>query len=252
MKKRVSIVIFALIVVLTIIVCFMAHHYYGLTDERPTFSCQQHQDDTLRLAIIGDSWAFYHYKHDASLAQKLSDKTHHPVKINSYGLCGATSKEVYNCLFEDKALHQLLQDGADYCFLSVGINDTYKKIGADYYAHHTILILRFLLQNNITPILLEIPDYDINYAYEHQTADRKFLRHLSMFFTNSSLDCREDYRQALRKRIDEARISHQVILIPNQQWDMCLYRSDRMHLNDKGYEALDSCLTSIININTTN
>ena len=50
----------------------------------------------------------------------------------------------------------------------------------------------------------------------------------------------------------KAHISQQVILIPRQQWDMCLYLSDRMHLNDKGYEALDSCLTSIININTTN
>jgi len=246
MKKKVFLIAFAIIIVLIMTVYITAHHYFGLMNERPIFSCQQHQDDTLRLAIIGDSWAFYHHDYDVSLAQQLSEKTHHPVKTSTYGLCGATSKEVYCSIFEDETLHRLLKNGFDYCFLSVGINDTYKKMGADYYAHHTTLILRFLLQNGISPIILEIPDYDINFAYEHQTSGRKCLRQLSMLITNSSLDCRQDYRQALRKRLDEAHIAQQIALIPNLQWPMRLYLSDRMHLNEKGYKVLDYCLTSII------
>lgn len=245
-----SLVFLAVLVAVVATVGLKARHYYGVAAERPVYPCQHHRDDTLRLAIVGDSWAFCHRDHDGSLARLLGERTHRPVKVGTYGLCGATSKEVYVSMFEDDGLRRLLQAGADYCFISVGINDTYKKMGARYYAHHTVLILRFLLENGITPILLEIPDYDISYAYERQTPDRKLLRRLSMLVTGNPLDCRESYRQALRQVIEERRIVGPLI-IPNQHWDMSLYQSDRMHLGCRGYEVLDSCICKFIGNNVS-
>ncbi len=224
--------------------------YYGLATERASYACLHHQDDTLRLAIIGDSWAHLHQPHDSLLQQTISKQTGRSVKVNSYGLCGQTSKEVYQSMFNDEGMHRLLSEGADYCFISVGINDTYKKIGANYYAHHTCMILRFLLQNGITPILLEIPDYDIAYTYEHQTLQKKLLRQLSMVITGSALDCREDYRQALRKAMETQPLMSGTVIIANQHWDRSLYIADRMHLNSRGYQVLDSIIANQLQVCT--
>lgn len=232
--------------ILSIAIGIMAYRYYGYATERTPYDCLQHHDDTLRVAVIGDSWAFFHHEHDASLANMLSSQTGRAVKVKTYGICGLTSKEVYQSFFDDEAMRLLLEDGADYCFVSVGINDTYKKIGAGYYVYHTLCIVRFLLHNHITPILLEIPVYDIQYAYEHQTFDRKLLRQLSMLVTSSPLDCRDTYRQSLRQTLDQEGLTQKVIIIDNHQWDMSLYRPDRMHLNEQGYMVLDSCMTSEI------
>lgn len=224
--------------------------YYGLTTEQTPYTCLHHQDDTLRLAIIGDSWAHLHQPHDSLLQQAISKQTGRPVKVSSYGLCGQTSKEVYLSMFNNEGLRRLLSEGADYCFISVGINDTYKKTGANYFAQHTCMILRFLLQNGIAPILLEIPDYDIAYTYEHQTLRKKLLRQLSMVITGSALDCREDYRQALRRKIEARRLKDSIILIANQHWDMSLYITDRMHLNSRGYQVLDSIIANQLQVCT--
>lgn len=208
-------------------------------------TCQQYQDDTIRIAMIGDSWVFFHYQYNDTLADLINQKTGKPVKVSAYGLCGKTSKEIYQSFFDDQIMKALLEQGADYCFISVGINDTYKKMGANYYSHSTICILRFLLQNNIKPILLEIPAYDIYYVYERQTLFKKFARCISMFLTNSSLDCIEDYRKALKRELHKERIDEKIIYL-RHTWSSKHYNTDRMHLNDKSYQLIDSCIAITI------
>ena len=190
------------------------HNYYNPASERSAYTCQQHQDDTLRLAMIGDSWVFNHYPYNDTLASMIRQIIKKPTIVSAYGLCGS-------------------------------INDTYKKMGAKYYAQNSTNILRFLLKNNIKPILLEIPNYDINYAYEHQTADRKLLRQLSMLLTRSELDCRQEYRQALAHELVKTGIGEQIQII-HFPGTLEYYKSDRMHLNEKGYHILDSCIVNEI------
>lgn len=218
------------------------YNYYAPASERDIYTCEQHQNDTLRIAMIGDSWVFLHYPYNETLENLISRKKKRPVKVSAYGLCGKTSKEVYNSFFNDQAIQSLLEQGADYCFISVGINDTYKKMGANYYTQSTAFILRFLLQNNIKPILLEIPNYDINYAYEHQTTSKKLLRQLSMLVTCSQIDCREEYRHALIHQLQDLGIENHIIIL-RFPYSMDYYEADRMHLSDKGYQLLDSCIS---------
>lgn len=246
MKRKRQIWILVLLIAV-ICGCLMipVYNYYTPASERAVYTCEQPQDDTLRIAMIGDSWVFLHYPYNDTLKNLISQKTGRPVKVSAYGLCGKTSKEVYHSFFNDQTMQALLKQGADYCFISVGINDTYKKIGADYYAQSTSYILRFLIQNNIKAILLEIPDYDIYYAYEHQSTEKKFLRQLSMLVTGSKLDCREDYRQALMRQMQETGIEKQITIF-QFPYSMEYYQPDRMHLNNKGYQLLDSCIASVL------
>lgn len=237
-----------LAVLLTAIAIIIAKtcDYYADAPQQNPYPCHQHDDDTLRVILIGDSWVCYHHQHDAHLSRLLQDLTQQPVKVVSYGLCGKTSKEIYSSLFDDNGMRQLLTHGSDYCFLSVGINDTYKKTGAASYARHTMQTLRFLCTNHIIPIILEIPNYDITFAFERQTVSRKLLRRLSMLFTGSPLDCREEYRKALRETIQNDDIANKTLIIPAQSWSPHLYHYDRMHLNDLGYQTLDTCIAHTI------
>ena len=245
MRKKKHIWIIAICVFICIGLLIPAYNYYAPATERPAYTCQQYQDDTIRIAMIGDSWVFFHYQYNDTLADQINQKTGKPVKVSAYGLCGKTSKEIYQNIFDDQIMKDLLEQGADYCFISVGINDTYKKMGANYYSHSTICILRFLLKNNIKPILLEIPNYGIHYVYEHQSFDRKFLRQISMLLTNSKIDCIKDYQQSLLQVLCKENLDNKIIII-RHTWSMENYKTDKMHLNNKGYKALDSCILSCI------
>lgn len=245
MRKNKIILIILALVLICIGLAIPVNNYYTPASKRPTYTCQHHQDDTLRLTMIGDSWVFNHYPYNDTLAFIIRQKIKKPAIVSAYGLCGKTSREVYQSIFEDQTMRNILEKGADYCFVSVGINDTYKKMGAKYYAQSSINILRFLLKNNIKPILLEIPNYDINYAYEHQTADKKLLRQLSMLLTRSELDCRQEYCQALAHELVKTSIGEQIQII-HFPGTPGYYKSDRMHLNEKGYHILDSCIVNKI------
>ena len=74
-----------------------------------------------------------------------------------------------------------------------------------------------------------------------------------MYVTGSSMDCRNEYRQALRAMLRKEFTPGQVLVLGYDQWPSDalhdtsdLYRKDRIHLNGKGYALLDSCLAHII------
>lgn len=249
MKRKYIFLPILIIVLLCIIPTKKAYQLYSISTELPIYPCQQHHDDTLRIIIVGDSWAFMHQPYDDSLANLIHEQTGKPTRVTSYGICGVTSKGFYQHVHTDDSLRLFLQNGADYCFISLGINDTYHKTGAHNYACHTIYLLRFLLQNNIKPILMEIPDYDIIYTYDHQTVARKILRKFSMAVTNSQKDCRKDYRDMLAKELSTSNIISHVTLFPVIKYDSTLFASDRMHLNEKGYARLDSTLAYHFRLN---
>jgi lysophospholipase L1-like esterase len=211
-------------------------------------------DDTLRIAYIGDSWAFLHKDHDIRLETLLEDTLHRPVKVYSHGICGLTSKEIYEKMFNDTVFHSFLKsEGYQYCFISAGINDTYKKMSTSYYQQSMDGIIQFLLTNNIHPIILEIPDYDIQKAYYWQKSFRKVLRDISMFINNTTVDCKQMYRDALNEHINKKGYQNKVSIIRYESWNgnydkdlQQLYLGDGMHLNSVGYVALDSIIAKTI------
>lgn len=258
--KYIWIVLIALIIGSSIICAFIVYHYYAPPQYRQIYQTSATPDDTLRIAFIGDSWAFMHKYHDCKIAQILQDSIHRPVKVHSYGVCGLTSKEIYENIFENSDFKQFLSKRHyDFCYVSAGINDTYKKMGTSYYQQSMDGIIQFLLSNHIYPIIQEIPDYDINMSFERQKTSRKLLRRLSMMINDTPLDCKQLFRDALDELFHEKNYTDKVSVIRYKSWNNNgdkdlenLYRSDRLHLNDNGYAVLDRAITKeILNQITT-
>jgi lysophospholipase L1-like esterase len=219
------------------------------TEHHP-YTIPQDRDDTLRIAYIGDSWAFMHREHDCKISTLLKDTIHRPVKVHSYGICGLTSKEFYENIFNNANLNHFLQKRRyEYCYISLGINDTYTKMSTAYYQESMEYIIRFFLANHVHPIIQEIPDYDIYKSFNKQVLSRKVLRNLSMLINKTPLDCKQLYRNALDEMILKKNYTKDVSIIRYQAWNKkgskdweVIYQYDGLHLNEKGYDILDSCI----------
>jgi lysophospholipase L1-like esterase len=229
------------------------YNHYTPPRLRSPFPITHTNHDTLRVVYIGDSWAAMHNGYDSQLQQTLEDSLQQPVKVVSAGFPGKTSKQIYECLFDDKMLHSLISQGCHFCFISAGINDTYQKMSTKYYKQSMDGIIQLLLANDIHPIILEIPDYDIIKAYRHQKTSRQWLRRFSMLVTCTQIDCKQAFRDTLRELIHEKNLQDSITLISYQSWNndyindlRLLYIGDGMHLNQRGYEKLDSCIAQDI------
>ena len=253
MKYKYAIIITIITCALCIIYGTKFYNYYSPAKERSIYHTTQHNDNRIRIAYIGDSWAFGHHYHECEIANLLSSKLLKPVIVSSYGIGGLTSKEIYHALFEIDNLKQFMEEGYDFCYISAGINDTNKKMSTKYYTESMDCIIKFMLENNIHPIIQEIPDYNITKAYEHQKTKMKLIRRLSMLINNTSIDCKQDFRNALDKLIEDRKYLGKVSIIRYKSWNNNyekglkeLYLNDQMHLNEKGYSVLDSVISEEI------
>lgn len=252
MKSKIPIILLALLF-MSIYVAKKFYAYYSPAKERIAYATVQHIDDTIRIAYIGDSWAFGHSSHSCGITKILEDSLHLPIKLETYGIGGLTSKEIYNALYEVDDLRLFMEKGWDYCFISAGINDTNKKMSSSYYKLSMKCIINFLLSNHIHPIILEIPDYDIIESYNRQNKLQRILRHFSMVINNTSLDCKQDFRDALNKYIHTYSLQKDVMVINYSTWNnnyyndlKNIYIEDGMHLNEKGYILLDNIIAMTI------
>lgn len=260
MRKEILYICIFIAICIIIGIAYSFYLYYAPPGLRQPYSIDAIPDDTLRIAFIGDSWAFMHKDHDCKIAQMLQDSLHRPVKVHSYGVCGLTSKEIYENIFDNSDFKQFLfKRRCEYCYVSAGINDTYKKMSISYYQLSMDGIIQFLLSNHIHPIIQEIPDYNIYTSFDRQKASRKILRRLSMIINNMPLDCKQLFRDALDELIYKKKYSDKVSIIRYKSWNGDgdqdldhLYRSDGLHLNDNGYAVLDKAITmEILNLITT-
>ena len=251
--KKIKYIILLFIFLVCALIVYSTYIYYA-----PPYLKKPYQmpkpDDTLRIAYIGDSWAFMHKKYNFQMAISLEKELHRPVKVHSFGICGLTSKEIYEQLFCDTGYNEFMQKrGYNYCFISAGINDTYKKMSISYYQHSMKGIIQFLLANDIHPIILEIPDYDIQKAYNWQKSLRKALRDVTMFINKVPVDCKQMYRDALQELINQKGYHNKISIIRYKSWNnnyqddlQHLYLKDGMHLNSVGYAKLDSTIVDVI------
>lgn len=238
--------IFLLLVLISCLVLGfqIIHSYYAPCKTKTPVQLPIVEKDTLQIAFIGDSWAFLHKPHDGEASVILSKMLQQPVRFRSFGICGFTSREICEQLYTNASLQRFLCEGCDYCVISAGINDTYKKMSSDYYAKSIEAIIQFFLFNRITPIIIEIPDYDIMKCYKQQTISRKVIRQLSMFITNTPIDCKHIFREALDCIIGDYK--EKVDVLRYREWNgnyaddlRQLYLEDGLHLNASGYSVLD-------------
>ena len=217
--KRWLIILLIILTIICIAIGYAIYEYYTPPTEREAYTIPRHHDDTIRIAYIGDSWAAMHKEHKCLIAQLIEDRKHRPVKVSSFGIHGKTSKEIYESLFDNIEMRSFMMQGFDFCFISAGINDTYKKMSATYYRTSMDNIIHYMLTNHIHPIILDIPDYDIVKAYDRQQSPRKLLRKISMVITGSQMDCKQEFRNTLTELTTDLKNYNQISIMKYQEWN---------------------------------
>lgn len=194
-------------------------------------------------------------KMDSLLYSKLHNKIACPVSVVSKGKGGEKSREIYQLMFKDGGYGTKLffESGVDYCIIFAGINDAASNRGTKQFCHHYKLIFDFLLQNNIRPVVIEIPDVDIWNMFK----DKPFKDILSDFVRSTMTQCVmysfKEYREALRKMLQKEKLLDRVVYVPMSEWngngekiDPSLFTEDEVHLNYEGYYKLDESIAAAI------
>lgn len=250
MKRWLLIMLFALIVLLLLVYCaYYIRPYYAPAVKQEGLNVIKHDDDTIRIAYIGDSWADGHKKVRCVIDSIISKETQRNVEVKTAGISGLTSKNIYYGIYRDDSMRSAIEWGPNFCFVVAGINDTDRKMGKHYYQENMRLIIELLLNNHITPIILEIPSYDIRFSYQRRNREIKIQYLVSMLLTWSAMDCIQDYRNAYKDMIRKQNWEDSVITISVDDWNPIGYKDKRglydgghMHLNERGYLVLDSCI----------
>ena len=227
-------------------------------NENIPYSVMCHEDDTIRVAMIGDSWAEMHSsnKMDSNLQLNVSRQTGQPVIMMSKGKGGEKSRGIYQLLFDENNKYgtkEIIASGLDYCIISAGINDASANLGPRLYCYHMRLIIKFLLFNKIRPVLLEVPDVNIWKVHGHKPIKDLASDYLRSIMTHCKMYQMEEYRDSLRDMLMNESLMDSVIYIHANEWNenvtdinQKLFLNDQIHLNKKGYEFLDSCIAKEI------
>lgn len=253
MKKYIVVVFFLLFSTVAFVCYYSFNPCYWPAEKQSGLSVQHHNDDTIRIAYIGDSWAYYHTDKKCVIDSMIYAQVGRPTIIRNAGVGGLISKEIYNSIFMNQNVRSVIEWGPDFCFVSAGINDSNRKTGSDNYKENMRLLISSLLDNHITPVILEIPYYDIDFIFWKKSFASLFKSFLSMLWTQSTINCIDLYSNAYNDLISEQHWQDVVITIRRAYWNPNgyegqkeLYKLDRIHLNQDGYFVLDSCITSHI------
>ncbi len=239
---------------------------FSVADELPFYDVgPRPKDDTLRVAVIGDSWAEWHMtlNCDTLFEQYGRRLTTKPIRCMTRGRGGAKSKDVYYYMFRsqtqeyswmhDICTQPLLEEHPDYCVVMVGINDTWKKRSVSYYTGNYRLIIRLLLANHIRPVVMEIPDFEMGEWLNSHRKRQRFFYRICSYFTHVVEDDITPFREGLKTMLKETELGDSVLFIPQDHWipenhhySEEIYQEDHVHINYRGYHVLDSCIISEI------
>lgn len=222
------------------------------------------QEDTIRVIIVGDSWAEFHANLEGDTIFEIESKkmTDIPMRSWSRGKGGSLSKQIYYFMYDslteehafeqDRCTQPLIESHPDYCALYAGINDVIFKRSFHYYTENLRHMIRMLLHLGIRPVVMQIPMVDAASAIDYKPFLKRSPYHIRAFILGTEYNTIPDYREAQMKMLKETRLIDSVLFIPTDKWDKKggwddqIYTFDRVHLNMRGYHVLDSCLASEI------
>lgn len=262
---RVSAILMIIVCVITLVRWKWRPFYIPPTPFTP-YEVKHHHDDTLRVIMIGDSWAYFHQtlRRDSTFANELRRVLRSKkVKVTAKGKAGATSGEIFERMCNERtwemdydlnySAQSVIESGADYCVISAGINDARQRRGKNYYVGSYVQILRHLLSCGIRPVMMEIPDVDVDEAYLGNTLYYQLKARICMNILKTKLYGVDDYRQALKDSLISLHLMDSVIYIPAASWNpegwrdkRNIYTDDHFHLNLLGYQILDSTFAAEI------
>ena len=259
-RSMVAVIILSVImfVVFYVICYYRWEHLWALDVSITNYEVMpQADDDTLRVVMIGDSWAGIHHENglDTFLCLVLQEKVSCPVTVVSKGIGGEKCRGIYQLIFSNDSLgvKALFTIRPDYCIISAGINDAVANLGTLQYCHYYHQILDFLLANHIRPVVLEIPNVNIWHIYGGKPFKDIIVDFLKSTMTRCKMYQFREYREALYQMLVDEHLIENVIYVSMEKWnerspdiDTHLFLADQIHLNYQGYEKLDRCIAIAI------
>lgn len=263
--KKLTVCVLILSAVIVLIVWKWRPFYQPAVPFAP-YKVATHNDDSLRVIMIGDSWVYFHetLRRDSTFEEELKRITgNRKVKVVAKGKGGATSGEIYQRMSNERTMEMdyelnnstqpIIEEGADYCVISAGINDARQRRGRDYYVVNCERIIRLLLSYGIRPVMLEIPDVSIDDAYDENSLYYKIRARLMMSLLATDLRGVDGYRRPLKDSLIAHHLMDSIIYISSASWNpdgyrdkRNIYTDDGFHLTLLGYALLDSAFASEI------
>lgn len=220
--------VFLFFITLTIIVLSAWGYYYirwkhlwGMERPIPMYRVEKSIDDTIRVLLVGDSWAAMHSNMDSFLCSKIKAKVSTPVVVSSKGKGGEISRGIYRLLFDNDSLgtRKLIESGVDYCVIFAGINDAAANLGTKHFCYHYYLIIDFLLNNGIKPVVIEIPDVDIWNVYGNKPIKDLLVDCVRSAMTGCRMYSYREYRDALKAMLLEQHLNERIVYVPMTCWN---------------------------------
>ena len=101
-RKNISLFfIISCIIAFFIYISSLCYKYYSYAKDNTYVYEQQKQiNDTIKVVMIGDSWAAYHHTagHDSLLAKMIGQYSQRPTTVISSGMVGAKTKRIYELM----------------------------------------------------------------------------------------------------------------------------------------------------------
>lgn len=259
-KKRGSKIVLLILVSIICGIIIVLTPYYLPAQKQISYKVKsKYGNDTLRIGFLGDSWANLQHTHIGVLDSIAKLNISSPFKLYANGAPGAKSKEIYYNMFKStlsknkdkyrKNFEEILEKKLNYCIISAGVNDASTKVGSDFYEKNMNLIINHLINIGTVPVIIEIPSFNIENAYEITSFSTKILRRISMFINNDNINCIEKYRNSLYKMLSKYNLWDKIIFVSYTEWNKDgyldnrnIYLKDGIHLNTKGYQILDKCI----------
>jgi lysophospholipase L1-like esterase len=206
-------------------------------------------DTVLNIALIGDSW-IHNGEVGEFLQSSLSDLGR-TAKLQSFGYCGATSRDLYQMITQPSPLSHFAKQNWEYVVVVIGVNDASGQYGPDFYAQHTLWIAERIISMGAFPIIVELPTF----AIEESTALFPWIKRVrNQFFAwwqgcdVNNISC---YRDALEQKINESVLKDNIRIVDfdsvcsQYDSDQDLYR-DFFHLNRRGNQKLATAIVASI------
>ena len=254
----ISVILFVLLIIgLSVYYYNRWKHLWAMDVSIPTYEVKSEADDSLRVVMIGDSWAGLHHENgmDTYLCSELQDKVSCPVIAVSKGKGGERSRGIYQLMFstDGDGTKSLFTPKPDYCIISAGINDAAANLGTRQYCHYYRQILDFLLENHIRPVVIEVPNVNLWHIYGGKPFKDLAIDYVRSIMTRCRMYHVQEYREALYHMLIDEHLMEKVVYVPMEDWNgggpdinKDLFMADQIHLNRHGYEKLDSCIALAI------